>query len=279
MSEKIVLFPSNMQLASYFKPSSRTERISILGLKGSKPTFFTFWLYLRCGQRTHLQGTRTRLLPLISSRTYGEGLTLQGLLESRGDSLLSRDLSFSSFWLENRIDMHRWGQWQPGAQRSAICPLSPQYNLPSLWHPAVFFREEKPLSLPRGPKDSRRWLELELVSGRGEKEETDAKKKGRKSFPCFPFYSRHIHNMLQNHSVELSKFLSSTQTTGDAWTLLITASFSASHTALFCHSSRAFSHANSSPLYPTLLSASSASQKCAPVTDSPSSSHYLLKTK
>lgn len=183
MSEKIVLFPSNMQLASYFKPSSRTERISILGLKGSKPTFFTFWLYLRCGQRTHLQGTRTRLLPLISSRTYGEGLTLQGLLESRGDSLLSRDLSFSSFWLENRIDMHRWGQWQPGAQRFAICPLSPQYNLPSLWHPAVFFQEENPLSLPRGPKDSRRWLELELVSGRGEKEETDAKKKRKKELP------------------------------------------------------------------------------------------------
>lgn len=140
-------------------------------------------------------------------------------------------------------------------------------------------KRKSPCPCQEAPKTQEDGLSLSLFLEEEKKRKLMRRKKGRKSFPCFPFYSRHIHNMLQNHSVELSKFLSSTQTTGDAWTLLITASFSASHTALFCHSSRAFSHAHSSPLYPTLLSASSASQKCAPVTDSPSSSHYLLKTK
>lgn len=203
MSEN-VLFPSNVQLASYLKPSSRTERIFILGLKRPRSKFSLCGYIFAVGRALTC---REQELDCCQSspqglRTYGEGLGLQGLLESKGDSLLSGDLSSNSFFLENRIDMSRWGQWQPGAQGSAICPLNLQYNLPLLWHPAAFFQEETPLSSPRRPKEAQE-DDLSLFLEEEKSRKLMWRKKGSKSFPCFPFYLRHIHNLIQKSFCEI----------------------------------------------------------------------------
>lgn len=134
--------------------------------------------------------------------------------------------------------------WSRGLCR---LPTQPPVQLTTPVASCCFLPRGNTSVLTKRPQSgSRRWLEL--VSGRGKKEETDVKKKRKKrASPAFPSTPGTSTTCYRNHSVKLSKLLSPTQTTGDAWTLLTTASFSASHTALFCYPNRAFLHANSYP--------------------------------